>query len=150
MGAAPRKVAGSGRGRRSGAPLLALALLVAATAATAADAPPGSALATNGCAPTGELRGDPARGKALHLEHCAECHGLDGKAEVIVMHMDTTPKDQSDAAYMKTLPDAYLYLAICKGGQDVGKNFVMPAWGPHLSDRDIRDLVAWVRTFSGT
>jgi mono/diheme cytochrome c family protein len=66
------------------------------------------------------------------------------------MHMDTTPKDQSDAAYMKTLPDAYLYLAICKGGQAVGRDHVMPGWGGILSDQDIRDLVAWVRTFSGT
>lgn len=149
MDTVPRIAAGNG-GARHVAPLVVLALLAAIPAAKAADAPPGSALATNGCAPTGELRGDPARGQALHLEHCAECHGLDGKAEVIVMHMDTTPKDQSDAAYMKTLSDAYLYLAICKGGQDVGKNFVMPAWGPHLRDQDIRDLVAWVRTFSGT
>ena len=75
---------------------------------------------------------------------------MDGKAEVIVLHMDTPPKDQSDASYMKTLPDEYLYLAICKGGQDIGKNFVMPAWGGYLSDQDIRDLIAWVRTFSGT
>lgn len=135
---------------RAARPGVAALLALLAASAAAADAPPGSALATNDCAPTGELRGDPARGQKLHAEHCAECHGLDGKAEVIVMHMDTTPKDQSDAAYMKTLPDAFLYLAICKGGQDVGKNFVMPAWGPHLSDQDIRDLVAWVRTFSDT
>jgi mono/diheme cytochrome c family protein len=130
--------------------LLATLLLAGAASAADAPAPPGSALATNGCGPAGNLRGDPARGQALHRENCAECHGPDGKAEVIVLHMDTPPKDQSDAAYMKTLPDAYLYLAICKGGQDVGKNFVMPAWGAHLSDQDIRDLVAWVRTFSGT
>jgi mono/diheme cytochrome c family protein len=130
--------------------VIATLLLMAALLARAADAPPGSALATNACVPTGDLRGDAGRGKALHVENCAECHGADGKAEVIVLHMDTPPKDQSDAAYMKTLPDAYLYLAICKGGQDVGKNFVMPAWGAHLSDQQIRDLVAWVRTFSGT
>lgn len=129
-----------------------LTMLLFAAAAVEADspAPAGSALASNNCAPTGELRGNAERGRPLHVENCAECHGADGKAEVIVLHMDTPPKDQSDAAYMKTLPDAYLYLAICKGGQAVGKNFVMPAWGAHLSDQDIRDLVAWVRTFSGT
>ena len=108
------------------------------------------ALATHGCAPQGNLRGDPLRGKALHLEHCAECHGADGRAEVIVLHMDTPPRDQTDAGYMRTLPDPLLYLAICKGGQGVGRNFVMPAWGELLRDQDIRDLVAWIRTFSGT
>jgi mono/diheme cytochrome c family protein len=120
------------------------------TPAMAADAPAGSALATRNCTPAGELRGDAQRGAALHLEHCVGCHGIDGKAEVIVMHMDTQPKDQSDAAYMKGLPDEYLYLAICKGGLAVGKNHVMPAFGPYVSDQDIRDLIAWVRGFSGT
>ena len=81
---------------------------------------------------------------------CEACHGADGKAEVIVLHMDTPPKDQSDPVYMKTLPDAYLYLAICRGGLGVGKNFIMPAWGDLLSDQDIKDLVAQIRTFSGT
>jgi mono/diheme cytochrome c family protein len=127
----------------------ALTAFVVASAAIAAEGTD-KALATNNCAPSGNLRGDAQRGKALHVENCADCHGADGRAEVIVLHMDTPPKDQTNVAYMKTLPDAYLYLAICKGGQDVGKNFVMPAWGAYLSDQDIRDLVAWVRTFSGT
>ncbi len=109
-----------------------------------------SALKAVNCTPLGEIRGDVERGAALHVKHCAECHGADGKAEVIVMHMDTPPKDQSDAVYMKTLPDAYLYLAICRGGVGVGKNFIMPAWGDLLSDQDIKDLVAQIRTFSGT
>lgn len=109
-----------------------------------------SALKSVNCTPLGEVRGDAERGAALHLKNCAECHGADGKAEVIVLHMDTPPKDQSDPVYMKTLPDAYLYLAICKGGLGVGKNFIMPAWGDVLTDQDIKDLVAQIRTFSGT
>ncbi|MBL8202361.1 MAG: c-type cytochrome [Chromatiales bacterium] len=109
-----------------------------------------SALKAVNCTPQGEVRGDVGRGAALHLQHCAACHGVDGKAEVIVMHMDVPPKDQSDPAYMKTLPDAYLYLAICRGGEGVGRNFLMPAWGDLFSDQDIKDLVAQIRTFSGT
>ena len=66
------------------------------------------------------------------------------------MHMDEPPKDQSDPVYMKTLPDEFLYLAVCKGGEAVGRNFIMPAWGDLLSDQDIKDLVAQMRTFSGT
>jgi cytochrome c oxidase cbb3-type subunit 3 len=117
---------------------------------------PGSALATDSalkstnCTPQGDLRGNVERGAALHLKHCAECHGANGKSEVIVLHMDTPPRDQSDPVYMKTLPDAYLYLAVCKGGLGVGKNFIMPAWGDVLSDQDIKDLVAQIRALSGT
>jgi mono/diheme cytochrome c family protein len=102
------------------------------------------------CMPTGELRGDARRGAPLHLQHCAACHGVDGKSEVIVMHMDEAPKDQSDPVYMKTLPDEYLYMVICKGGAALGKNFIMPEFAGVVSDQDIRDLIAWIRTFSGT
>lgn len=122
--------------------------LLAGLAGAAVSAAP--ALTAVNCQPAGELRGDPERGAALHLEHCAQCHGVDGKADVIVMHMDTPPKDQSDPAYMRTLTDGFLYLATCKGGEAVGRNFVMPAWGDLLSDQDLKDLVAQIRTFSGT
>lgn len=130
---------------------LAATLLVPwllATGAAWADAVP--AETANHCAPTGNLRGDAKRGAALHKERCAECHGLDGRAQVIVLHMDTPPHDQTDAEYMRKLPDAFLYLAVCRGGAAVGRSVVMPQWGDLLSDQDIRDLVAWIRTFSGT
>lgn len=128
--------------------LIAAALLLAGPGTVAQSEE--SALKSGNCSPTGELRGDAGRGAALHLQHCAECHGADGKAEVIVLHMDTPPKDQSDPAYMQTLADAYLYLVVCKGGVGVGRNFIMPAWGDVLTDQDIRDLIAQIRSFSGT
>jgi mono/diheme cytochrome c family protein len=109
-----------------------------------------SALATNNCGPTGDLRGDQQRGKALHAEHCVACHGLTGAADVVVMHMDETPPDQSDPEYMKNLPDPYLYIAICRGGEGVGKSYVMSPWGDYFTDQEIKDLIAWVRTFSNT
>ena len=115
-----------------------------------AEIAPDSALATNNCAPTGELRGDAENGKEIHLESCAECHGYDGKAEVIVMHMDEPPRDQSDAEYMATLNDAFLYLAVCSGGDAVGRSIIMPAWGDVLTDAEIKALVAWIRTFAET
>ena len=123
--------------------------IVALFAAGIAHAGAGAA-ATGSCAPSGELRGDEKRGAALHLQHCAACHGVDGKAEVIVMHMDEPPKDQSDPSYMRTLPDEYLYLVICRGGAAVGKNFIMPKFGDVISDQEIRDIITWIRTFSGT
>jgi mono/diheme cytochrome c family protein len=122
-----------------------IAVLSLADVARASDAAPAA-----GCQPGGEIRGDAARGAPLHLRHCAGCHGVDGKSEVIVMHMDEPPKDQSDPVYMKTLPDEYLYLVICKGGAALGKNFIMPQFSDVISDQDIRDLIAWIRTFSGT
>lgn len=113
-----------------------------------------SALETHACAPDVQtvagLRGDAENGKTLHLEHCAACHGIRGEADVVVMHMDETPADQSDPDYMTLLPDGYLYVAICRGGEGVGKSVVMSPWGDFFTDQEIRDLIAWIRTFSGT
>jgi len=122
-------------------------LCIGIVSAQAADKP---ALETNQCTPTGDLRGDAQAGQEIHVEHCAGCHGYDGKAEVIVMHMDEPPRDQTDVEYMEKLNDPFLYLAICKGGEAIGKSIVMPGWGDMLTDQEIRDLVAWIRTFSGT
>lgn len=133
-------------------PLVAVTLIVlfGMVAAYAEGVYEESALATKQCAPTGELRGDAENGKALHAKHCAACHGLTGAADVVVMHMDETPKDQSDPEYMKTLTDGYLYLAICRGGEGVGKSLVMSPWGDYFTDQEIKDMVAWIRTFSDT
>ena len=125
---------------------LALTGLLAAAATWADD----DALTTNDCVPQGELRGEASRGAALHLENCADCHGAGGKTDVIVMHMDEPPADQSDPQYMRTLTDAFLYLAICRGGDAVGRSIVMEAWGDYFTDQEIKDLVAHIRTFSGT
>lgn len=112
-----------------------------------------SGLDTNDCAPpldAGSLRGDPVNGQKLHVEHCVACHGLTGAADVVVMHMDETPPDQSDPEYMGKLPDGYLYLAICRGGEGIGKSVIMSPWGDFFTDAEIRDLIAWIRTFSAT
>jgi len=98
----------------------------------------------------GWRRGDANHGAVLHEQYCAECHGASGKGDVIVMHRDTPPKDQSDPAYTQTLPDSFLYLAVCKGGEAVGRSFITSAWGDLLSDQDIKDLIARIRAFSGT
>lgn len=130
--------------------LLVVGLLTGTGSPAQAEDVRQSALESNNCGPVGELRGDPENGMVLHREHCVACHGVTGQADVVVMHMDQTPPDQSDPEYMKTLPDAYLYLAICRGGEGIGKSYVMSPWGDFFTDEEIRDLIAWIRTFSGT
>ena len=137
------------RNAAKSASALLLITLFASGIAVAADERV-TALEANKCAPTGELRGDAKNGQQLHMEHCVACHGLKGQADVVVMHMDETPPDQSDPEYMKTLPDGYLYLAICMGGEGVGKSYVMSPWGDFFTDQEIKDMIAWIRTFSDT
>ena len=122
------------------------------TGVVAADTHKLFAIDENQCNPPvgADLRGNIENGKQLHIKNCADCHGVDGKANVVVMHMDETPKDQSDPTYMKNLPDPFLYIAICKGGEGIGKSYVMSPWGDFFTDQEIKDLIAWIRTFSGT
>ena len=112
----------------------------------------GVAHATEKAPPIAEpkLSGKLVLGKLAFGTHCAACHGANGRSEVVVMHMDETPQDQSDTEYMKNLPDVYLYLAICKGGEGVGKSYVMSPWGDYFSHQEITDMIAWIRTFSNT
>lgn len=131
---------------RFGLLMIAIASVFGPAAAWASE----SALVSNDCTPTGELRGDADAAQGIFIEDCAECHGYDGRADVIVMHMDEPPHDETDAEYMSTLSDAFLYLAICRGGEAVGRSLVMPPWGDLLTDQEIKDLVALIRTFSGT
>jgi mono/diheme cytochrome c family protein len=48
---------------------------------------------------------------------------------------------------MEALQDDYLFTLIKNGGATIGKPG-MPAFGYHLSDLEIRALVAYVRTLS--
>jgi len=130
--------------------IVTAAALLLSTASFAEDKI--SAQEDNNCLPpmNESLRGDAVNGKALHIKNCVACHGEDGKADVVVMHMDETPEDQSDPEYMSTLNDAFLYLAICKGGEGIGKSYVMSPWGDFFTHQEIKDLIARVREFSGT
>lgn len=76
---------------------------------------------------------------------CAPCHGAGGRGDGwrawlfrLQIH------DFTDAAYMQTLSDDYLFQIIKQGGASMGKPG-MPSWGQELADGEIRDLVAYIR-----
>lgn len=88
--------------------------------------------------------GDEARGQVLFKRNCAGCHGQDGRggAHTFMPHVDTLTKK----GYIDELPDEHLAFIIAEGGQAVGKSSYMPAWKSKLSDKDINDIVAFIRT----
>ena len=49
--------------------------------------------------------------------------------------------------YIEDLPDDYLAAAIADGGAAVGKSGFMPSWKTTLSEKDIADVIAYIRTF---
>jgi mono/diheme cytochrome c family protein len=49
---------------------------------------------------------------------------------------------------MNALSDAHLFSVIQKGGPAVGKSQLMAAWGGALTDAQIRDVIAFIRTLA--
>lgn len=88
--------------------------------------------------------GDAARGERMYLKYCRGCHGKKGRgaAHTFMPHVgNLTKKD-----YIELLPDGYLYTVIAQGGEAVGKSGYMPAWETKLSEDDIKDIIAYIRT----
>jgi mono/diheme cytochrome c family protein len=84
-----------------------------------------------------------------YLTHCATCHGANGHGSWRATIFFIRPGDLTDRRVMTQLSDDYLFSIIKNGGATIGKPG-MPAFGYHLSDPEIRALVAHVRGLSAT
>lgn len=92
--------------------------------------------------------GNVEAGKQLYQMRCAPCHGPDGKANTpTAQALNPKPRDHTDGSYMNKLSNEHLYQVIKRGGAAVGKSPIMPPQ-PDLSDQQIRDLIAFVRSLA--
>nr|HEV8009785.1 cytochrome c [Bradyrhizobium sp.] len=89
--------------------------------------------------------GDAHRGQAIFLQYCQGCHGPDGRGggKGFMPHVGPLARK----GYIETLPDEYLADVIAEGGAAAGKSAFMPSWKTTLSQQDIADVVAFIRTF---
>lgn len=94
-------------------------------------------------------KGDPKAGKAKYDLLCASCHGNTGKGDgPAAAAMNPKPRNHTDGKYMNALTDKYLFDIIKGGGVGVGKSPLMPVWGGQLTDQDITNLVAYIRSLA--
>jgi len=82
-----------------------------------------------------------------YLSNCATCHGANGHGSWRAIILLIQPGRLTDKKAMAQLSDEYIFDLIKNGGATIGKPG-MPAFGYHLSDPEIRALVAYVRTLS--
>ena len=97
--------------------------------------------------PESTLTASEQRGDNLYAYYCAVCHGKRGEGDGFnSFQLSTPPAKHADAALMSTLSDADIQKVIKGGGPALGRSPQMPPWGRVLSDRDVADLVAFIRT----
>ncbi len=116
-----------------------------APAAAGATAP-AAATPSAAAAPT-PLPYEAGLGKVTFTHYCQTCHGETGAGDGFnAFNLDPHPRDLSDPAFQKKKSDAELADAIRRGGAGVGLSALMPPWGRTLSDRQVDELVLYLRT----
>jgi mono/diheme cytochrome c family protein len=93
-------------------------------------------------------RGEPQQGQQLYRHYCAACHGVEGtgtgRNAPYLEQMGRAPRDHTDIWYMNQLSDR----AISEGKRREGEPPFMPWWGYTLTEEDIWDLVAFIRSLA--
>ncbi len=99
--------------------------------------------------PASAQKADPQAGKAKYAQLCASCHGASGKGDgPAAGALNPKPRDHTDKKYMSTLKDGDIIKIIKSGGPAVGKSPLMPPWGAVLSDSDVRNMTAYIRSLA--
>jgi mono/diheme cytochrome c family protein len=88
--------------------------------------------------------GNAENGAKLYKRYCSGCHGADGRggAHTFMPHIQNLTRQD----YIEFIPDGFLFTVIAEGGVAVGKSSMMPAWKATLSEQDIKDVIAHIRT----
>ena len=90
--------------------------------------------------PAYAVAGDAGKGKRIYRENCKQCHGPSGKGEGYTK-FNPPPSDLTSQKVRETV-DAGLIKTI----HDGRANTAMGTWRLALSDEEIEDVVAYIRT----
>ena len=99
--------------------------------------------------------GDLAKGQATFKMYCETCHGASGKGDGPgAAGLQPAPRDFTKGQFKfdadkngKTGEDADLKGVISKGAFEFGGSPLMAPWAGVLSDSDIDNVIAYIRSF---
>jgi len=131
-------------GFRLAAGLLALAL---AGCSRPARPPHAAEKAASAGAPAPALAYEARMGQEVYRHYCQTCHGEAGAGDGFnAYNLDPHPRDLADPKLQRAKSDADLADAIRRGGAGVGLSALMLPWGHTLSERQIADVVVYLRS----
>ena len=127
--------------RTGTAATLLAGLLLAAPAAAQSKSPQGSLL------PKDSVDAATFRGGLVFANYCVTCHGMnaDGNGRAARLY---NPKPAN--LRMSDKNDTYLGLIVRKGGAMLGRSEFMPSWEAELTNEQISDLVAYLRSINAS
>jgi mono/diheme cytochrome c family protein len=104
--------------------------------------------------PVGRLSSPDAirSGEAIYEKNCSICHGPSGHGDGPQSRSLSPPPSDLRNLTGERANRGYWFLRIERGGKDgplPRDRSAMPAWGDHLSDDQIWDLVAYLNSISG-
>ncbi|MDJ0916948.1 MAG: cytochrome c [Woeseiaceae bacterium] len=92
-------------------------------------------------------------GRQTYSTNCVACHGVSGRADAdspVVEALGVMPADFSDALFNSREPAGDWEMVIKYGGYALGLAEQMPAHGEALSDEDIQNVTAYVKSMVDT
>ena len=95
---------------------------------------------------------DLDRGAEIFAANCAACHGAAGSPDPdspLVKNLGVVPADFSDTLFNSREGESEWKLVATHGGASLGFSEVMPAFGGSLSEEDIDNTLAYIKTLGG-
>ena len=97
--------------------------------------------------PIPDLGYNAREGRTLYRHYCLNCHVEVGRGDGFnAYNLDPRPRSLADSSFQAQHSDSDLVMAIRSGGGSVGLSTGMPPWGRTLQQRQIEDVVIYLRT----
>jgi mono/diheme cytochrome c family protein len=126
---------------------LVATMLAGVLLAAPAAAESGSKAAQGALLPKDSIDAATFRGGLVFANYCVTCHGInaDGNGRAARLY---NPKPAN--LRMSDKNDTYLGLIVRKGGAALARSEFMPSWEAELTNEQVSDLVAYLRSINAT
>lgn len=94
---------------------------------------------------------DQKNGRRIYNQYCISCHGSEGQGDgdrAKNEQLDPRPRVHANGDYMNMIPSMRFFRVIKFGGKSINFSHIMPQWQHILSDDEILDVIAHIRSLA--